>query len=179
MKKARVAMAALCFSAMSFAGATALAQGGSAQDPVSLGSFGDWTAYSFTEASGRVCFMSSQPKKQEASIKNVKRGEAFMFITHWASEKTKNVVSVSVGYPLKENSQVTLSVDGKDFKLFTQGEMAWTRDQATDDAISDALAKGSRVVVEGASWRGTRTTDSYSLKGSAQAYSAITKACGV
>jgi len=178
MKKSSVVLAALCLAALSMGSVSALAQMG-AKDPVSLGTFGAWTAYTFDDGGGKVCFMSSQPIKQEASVQGAKRGAAFMFVTHWAVEKTKNVISISVGYTLRENGSVTLAVDGSNFTLFTQGEMAWTRDQTTDDAISAALAQGSNVTVKGTSWRGTHTTDTYSLQGSADAYRAISQECGV
>ena len=148
-----------------------------ANDPKLIANYGDWNAYSFLDNGSKVCFMSSQPQKQEGKF--TKRGEVFMFVTHWPAEKTRNVVSISTGYPYKENSSASVTVDGKDFPMFTQGEMAWTRDQATDDAIAGALQTGSSLTVKGTSKRGTETVDTYGLKGSAEAYKAISKECGL
>lgn len=150
-----------------------------ATDPKTLGVFGAWNAYTFNDRGGKVCFMSSQPEKKEASVKSVKRGDIFVFLTHWAKEGGKNVISVSVGYPFKDGSTATLSIGDQTFSLFTEGEMAWTRDQATDDAIASALQKGETLVVKGTSKRGTKTTDTYSLKGSGDAYKTVSKECGV
>jgi hypothetical protein len=156
-----------------------------AADPEQIGVYGDWTAYRFNDARGAVCFMSSAPKKQTASVKNIKRGDAAFFITNWAGEGNKNVVSVTMGYPLKEGSQVTASVDGKAYTLATnmspkadEAEIAWTKDAATDAALATAVSKGSNLTVKGTSRRGTLTTDNYSLKGSGDAFKAIAKACG-
>ncbi|MDY0008166.1 MAG: invasion associated locus B family protein [Bdellovibrionales bacterium] len=152
----------------------------------SLGAFGDWKAHSFVDGGGKVCFMTSEPQKSEANVKGVNRGKIAFFVTHWAADKTKNVISVSMGYPLKEGTPVTVTVDGKTFALATnlsnkpeEAEMAWAADQATDDALAAALQKGSRLVVKGTSRRGTLTTDTYSLKGTGASYRAISQDCGV
>ena len=154
-------------------------------DPRALGAFGDWSAHSFDDATGKVCFMTSEPTKSEASVKGVNRGKIALFITHWAGDKTKNVISVSMGYPLKEGTPVTVTVDGKTYALATnlsnkseEAEMAWAPDQATDDALASAIQKGSRLTVKGTSRRGTITTDTYSLKGTGDAYKAISGDCG-
>ena len=86
-------------------------------------------------------------------------------------------MSISNGYAFKPDSQVSVSVDGKAFRLFTQGEMAWTKDQSMDDAVTAALQQGALMVVRGVSARGTETMDTYSLKGSVAAYQAVVKEC--
>jgi hypothetical protein len=144
--------------------------------PALISTHDAWKAYYFMDKSEKVCFMSNQPRKQEGKFK--KRGEVFFFITHWSGDKDKNVVSLSNGYGFKPESQATVKVDGKTYKLFTQGEMAWTKDQPTDDAMTDSIQKGSSMVVKGVSQYGTETTDTYSLKGSAAAFKAVVKECG-
>ena len=145
-------------------------------DQRKLGVFGDWAAFTFTDNGNKVCYMSSQPKKDEG--KYSKRGEIFTFITHWPADKAKNVVSVSAGYSYMAGSEIALTVDGKAFKLFTKGEMAWAKDQDTDNAIASAIAAGSKMVIKGTSQRGTVTTDTYSLKGAGEALAAINAECG-
>lgn len=140
-----------------------------------LGTFGGWKAYAHDGTDGKVCFMSAAPEKQDSSVANIKRGDAHLFLTHWAGTGAKNVINIDAGYPLKNDSTPTLTVDGKTFDLTPQGEKAWSRHQ--DDTIAQAMRRGSRVVVKGTSARGTQTTDTYSLKGSEDAYKAITKAC--
>lgn len=148
-----------------------------AADPRILGSFGDWTAYAYKEPAGKVCYMASQPRKAEGDY--TQRGDIFALLTHRPAEKSLNVVSIVAGYPFKDGSEVDLKIDRNNWSLFTQGDRAWARDSKTDAAIADALRKGSSMVVKGTSSRGTKTTDSYSLKGSNAAYEAIAKECGV
>lgn len=149
-----------------------------AADPLELGQFGQWKAFSFTDGSGagKVCFMSSKPQKQEGKF--TKRGDVAFFITHWAAEGTRDVVSVAIGYPFKKGSTLRVLIDGTEYKMTTDGEMAWAADSTTDKTISEAVRRGSKLVVKGVSQRGTETTDTYSLSGSGDAYKKITDACG-
>lgn len=147
-----------------------------AAEPVVLGTYGDWTAYHFSDDKGKVCFMSSKPV--DTSCKGCKRGDISFFITHWQADKSKDVISVAIGYPFKSGSEATVEANGRSHKLFTDGEMAWAKDSATDGAIATDVQKGSKLVVKGTSQRGTNTTDTYSLKGSGDAYKAISTECG-
>mgnify|MGYP006288416231 FL=1 len=120
--------------------------------------------------------MASQPTKDEGNY--TRRGDIFALITHGPGQ-AKDVFSYVAGYPYQPNSDVTIKVDSETFKLFTQGEMAWTPDDETDRRLSVAVQRGARMVVQGRSSRGTLTTDTFSLRGSGAAYKAISRACGV
>lgn len=148
-----------------------------AGNPQSLGTFGEWTAYSFTENGNKVCYMASQPNKAEGNY--TRRGDVFALITHRPSEKTKNVFSYMTGYGYKPGSDATIKIGDRSFTLFTQDETAWAPDPQTDDLLTDAIRKGINMIVKGTSGRGTVTTDTFSLKGSAAAHDAISKACGI
>ncbi len=146
-----------------------------ASEPKKIGSFSDWSAYSFLENGKKVCYMVSTPKTDEGNY--TRRGDIYTLVTHRPSENTRNVFSYIGGYPYKQDSEVTVKIDGKTFKLFTYEETAWAPDGLTDNALSSALRSGSKMVVKGTSKRGTLTTDTYSLKGSSSAHEAISKAC--
>jgi hypothetical protein len=149
-----------------------------AADPVLIGNYGGksgWNAYHFQDKAGEVCFMSRMPEKQEGKFK--KRGPVLFFVTHW-SGKDANVVSVVNGYDFKPGSPVTLAIKGKKFALSALGDKAWTKDQTQDSAVIKELTAGASMTVRGASSRGTSTTDTYSLKGSAEALRAIARECG-
>jgi hypothetical protein len=89
------------------------------------------------------------------------------------------VVSVITGYTYQENSEATVQIGNQSFRLFTNGETAWARDEKTDKSLVDAIRKARMLVIKGTSSRGTVTTDTYSLDGSSAAYDAINQACGV
>ncbi|WP_377808384.1 invasion associated locus B family protein [Azospirillum sp. A29] len=162
--------------AAGFLAAGVTAAPAAAADPRHLGTFKDWNAFLFEEKGQKVCYISSQPKKSEPKAK---RGDIYTLVTHRPAEKALDVVSVIVGYPFKKGSEAEVSIDGKDFKLFTDGETAWARDADADRAVTAALRNGKQMVVKGVSGRGTKTTDTYSLAGVGQAYDAINEACAV
>lgn len=142
-----------------------------------VGEYGHWSAYTFMEDGNRVCYMASQPVKAEG--KYTKRGDIFALVTHRPAEGTRNVFSYITGYTYKPGSDVTVKIEGKSFTLLTQDDTAWTPDQESDEALSAAIRKGSRMVVKGTSSRGTLTTDTFSLKGSGAAYEAINQKCKI
>lgn len=134
-----------------------------------------WEAYVFNEDGGKVCYMASQPGNATGNY--TKRGDPFALITHRPSENSRDVFSYVAGYPYKEKSEVSLKIDDREFLLFTDEETAWARDSKTDRQISEAIRNGKTMVVKGTSARGTLTTDTYSLKGSASAYKRISEEC--
>lgn len=147
-----------------------------AAEPKEIGTYGQWTAYTYTEGGSKVCYMASEPQTAKGNYS--RRGDIFALITHRPAEKTKNVFSYITGYTYKTASDVSISIDGKrNFTLFTQDDTAWTPDAESDNELAAAVQAGSKMVVKGTSSRGTLTTDTFSLSGSSKAYDAITKAC--
>lgn len=148
-----------------------------AAEPQHLGNFKDWNAFTFEENGHKVCYMSSQPKKSDSGGK--KRGDIYVLVTHRPAEKSLDVVSFIAGYAFKQGAEAALNIGEKKFKLFTEGDTAWARDEASDRAIINALKQGKNMEILGSSNRGTATKDTYSLSGAGQAYGAINEACGV
>lgn len=148
-----------------------------AADTRSLGEFGVWQTWEMDESGGKVCYMLAAPTKHQGAYKA--RDSIYAVITHRPGEGSKNVFSYKAGYDYKPKSEVSLKIGEQTFGLFTQGDTAWAPDANTDNAIAEALRKGSNFVVKGTSSRGTATTDTFSLKGSGAAHDAISKACGV
>ena len=142
-----------------------------------LGAAGKWTAYTYREKSGKVCYLAGVPQRSEPVA--AKRKHPVAMVTHRPSEKVTNVVSFVEGYPLKPGSDVSLEVGGAKFDLFTKGDSAWARTSDLDKAIVDAMAKGKQAVVKGEPQKGPATSDVYSLGGFAEALALIDKACEV
>lgn len=161
----------LCFSFI------AVPLSAQASDPSLIGTYSDWMAYSFKEDGNKVCYMASTPKQAEGNY--TRRGEVYALITHRPAEGSKNVFSYMTGYPYKANSDATVMIDSRRFTLFTQDETAWAPDADSDKKLVDAIRSGSNMTVKGTSSRGTLTTDTFSLKGSAAAYKAISRECAI
>jgi hypothetical protein len=149
--------------------------------PKSLGKYGNWQAYETIENGNKVCFMLSVPKKSDG--KYAKRGDVYAVITHRPALKSKDVISIHMGYGFTQGEEVNVTIKSKTgtkkYDLFTEGETAWCIDDKTDqDLTSHITGKGAEMIVEGQSSRGTNTKDTFSLSGSLKAYKAICKACG-
>ncbi|HEX4617589.1 MAG TPA: invasion associated locus B family protein [Stellaceae bacterium] len=142
-----------------------------------LGTDGAWTAYTYSEKSGKVCYLAGEPKKSEPA--GGKRKHAVAMVTHRPGEKIANVVSFVAGYPLKEGSEVSLDIGGAKFDLFTKGDSAWARTPELDKSIVEAMTKGKQAVVKGTPQKGPATTDTYSLAGFPQMLALIDKTCDV
>jgi Invasion associated locus B (IalB) protein len=149
---------------------------GATSEPESFGSFGDWEAYHYTSADSIVCYVYSTPKKSE-SPRKVKRDPIYFMITNWPGRKIKGQISTIIGYPFKEDSVVRLAIDAQSYDLYTNGDTAWADQPETEAQIVKALKTGGSLTVKGTSWKGTETTDTYSLSGLTAAMNKIDTSC--
>ena len=140
-----------------------------------LGTFGKWVAQTYREDGQPVCFMSVRPDSTEGNFKA--RGESLFMVTHRPSEQAIDVISVVAGYQYQPDSDAAITVNGKRFNMFTVGERAYARDNATDKALVELMIKGRNATVRGASNKGNITTDVFPLAGFTAAHKAITENC--
>jgi invasion protein IalB len=147
----------------------------SAQTPEFLGTHRDWNVYAFTEDSQKICYMASEPTKQEGDY--TRRGNPAVLVTRRPGSPAVDEVSVQPGYSYREGSEVQVKIGNREFMLFTRGEHAWTKSQEADEALIDAMKRGSNMAVRGTSLKGTYSLDTYSLLGFTAAYQAMVNAC--
>lgn len=146
-----------------------------AEDPKFIEEFNDWSAYSYNAGGGKVCYIVSQPKDSEP--KDVKRDKIFFLVQHRPKDKVNSEISTIIGYKFKEGSTVTLDIDGNKLRLYTNGDGAWAESGDLDRKIVAAMKAGKSMAVSGTSWRGTNTTDRYSLSGITAAMNKIDGLC--
>lgn len=147
-----------------------------AVEPTSLGVFNDWTAYTYKAADTKVCYVVAQPKSSQAA-KKVKRDPIFFLVTHMPGRNIKGEISTIIGYPFKESTTVQLTIDTVEFELFTNGDGAWADTTEKEKKIVATMKAGQTFSVRGTSWKGTETTDTYSLSGFSAAMDKIDAAC--
>lgn len=164
-------------SGLALAGALLAASPAQADDPTSLGTFDDWEAFTYQSAGAPVCYVFSVPKKTESDKKVAKRDPVYFLVTHFPGRKIRGQVSTIIGYPFKESSTVAVKVDDQAFELFTSGDTAWAAAADVEAQIVKALRTGKSLSVTGTSWKGTQTTDIYSLAGVAKALDKIDASC--
>lgn len=148
-----------------------------AAEPMLIGQFGTWGAYTASPNGKRVCFALAKPSSSKTNPPNRPRDPAYAFVSTRPAEKVTNEVSVMIGYTLKPGSESTLEVGGASYAMYTQGDGLWIKNAAEEERMVDAMRKAADAVVKGVSARGTETTDTFSLKGLAQALDRLAQDC--
>jgi hypothetical protein len=157
------------------AAAAATASGGA--EPTLLGQFGTWGAYAAMPNGKKVCFALAKPSSSKTNPPNRPRDPAYAFVSTRPAERVSNEVSIMIGYMLKPGSESTLEVGGASYAMYTQGDGLWIKNAAEEERMVDAMRKSADVVVKGVSAKGTETTDTFSLKGLAQALDRVAQDC--
>ncbi len=169
--------------------------------PKKVGAFNGWEAYQTKIANHPTCYMMLRPSKQDYKIPvpekakdtksklkdktkksetvSGKRSNVYVMVTFRPSESMSPVVSYRAGYIFKQGSEVLLSTGDKPFNLFTDKDQAWARSSAMDIALTNAIRKAKRVIIQGGSNEGGKSTDIFNSDGAEKAYKAIVKACGI
>ena len=145
-----------------------------------LGQYGDWGAYTASPAGQKVCFALSKPSSSVDNPPNRRTAAnpVYLFISTRPSEKVSNEVSVLVtGYEFKPNTEASVAVGGTNFAMYTQKDGAWVKNAADEAKLIDTMRKGADVVIKATTSRGTQTTDTFSLKGIAQAVDRMAQEC--
>lgn len=161
-----------------------------------IGQFGKWTAYTYKDKTGPVCYMTVRPTKSEwksvvpaqkksnatktSTKKNTpSRGDVYLMVTLRPSETFDPVISYRSGYIFKSSSEVAAKMGPKPYNLFTDKDQAWARSTAIDVAFTKALRKSPSLSMEGQAVEGQKSLDRFDLTGTDKAYLAIAKACGI
>ena len=146
-------------------------------EPTLIGQFGTWGAYTATPNGKKVCFALAKPSSSKTNPPNRPRDPAYAFVSTRPAEKVTNEVSIMIGYALKPGSESTLEVGGATYAMYTQGDGLWIKNAAEEERMVEAMRKSADVVVKGVSAKGTETTDTFSLKGLAQALDRLGQDC--
>ncbi|HSA82650.1 MAG TPA: invasion associated locus B family protein [Geminicoccaceae bacterium] len=153
------------------------AQEGERRAPVPefVGTHRDWNVYKFRDRDETICYMASEPKKQEGNY--TRRGNPAVLVTRRPGQRVVYEVSVQPGYSYADGSEVEVQIDRQKFMLFTRGEHAWAPREEDDKNLIDAMRRGANMTVRGTSSRSTFSVDTYSLLGFTAAYQAMVGAC--
>jgi invasion protein IalB len=148
-----------------------------ADQAVLLGQFGDWGAYTASPGGKKVCFALSKPSKAATEPAGRARDASYAFISTRPGEKVKNEVSVIVGYPQKPSLDASATIGSASYVMYTQNDGAWVKNAAEETQMVDAMRKSADLVVKSESSRGTKSIDTYSLKGIGEALDKVAAEC--
>jgi hypothetical protein len=139
-----------------------------AAGPKSIGKFDDWTAATHSESGQTVCYAFTRVQSSAPTLPA--RGAVILTVTERASGR--DAVAIEAGFTYAANATVTVQVDQTGLEFYTAGRNAFARD---GKAAVTAFGRGSRAIARSPTPK--EVTDTFSLKGFAQAYAAIVKAC--
>ena len=145
--------------------------------PNLLGQYGEWGAYTASPGGKKVCFAIAKPTSSQTNPPDRPRNPTYMFISSRPAEKVSNEVSIIIGYPFKPGTEASAAVGSTSYALYTQQDGAWIKNAAEEAQMVDAMRAGQSAVVKGVSAKGTQSTDTFSLKGLAQALDRVGQEC--
>jgi len=148
-----------------------------AEEPKFIEVYKDWYVFTLKQKETKVCYLSSLATKSKGNY--TKRGDVLFMVTHRVAKSAPGEINFRAGYKFKKNTKATITINQKKFTLFTQGSDGWAKDSKTDNQITQAMIRGSQMIVVGVSSRGTETTDTFSLSGFTAAHKAARKACKI
>lgn len=147
------------------------------EQAVLLGQFGDWGAYKASPGGKLVCFALAKPTSAVTDPANKKRDPSYAFVSSRPAEKVKNEVSMIVGYPQKPGVDATATVGTASYVMYSQNDGTWVKNAAEEAQMVSAMRKGASLVIKSVSTHGTKSTDTYSLKGLDQALDKVAEEC--
>lgn len=145
-----------------------------AQSPTLINEFRDWGAYQLSTPN-KICYIASYPQQKLPAARD--HGEVVFMVSNRPAEGVKGEPMLQVGYPFKQDSTVSIDVDGKKFRMFTNNDGAWLENATQDANLVAAMRAGRTMEVSGTSSRGTNTKYVYSLSGVTAALNEIGKNC--
>ena len=135
----------------------------SAQTPNRIQQFKAWGAYSYKQGVATVCYVLSVPTTKEPA--SVDHGDIFFIVSQRPGQNISYEPQAMMGYTMQTNSKVTVTIDNKNFTMFTKDKAAWVENAAEEPALVAAMRTGQKMSVSAVSGRGTKTSYAYSLQG--------------
>lgn len=147
-----------------------------ASPPKSLGVFGKWSTWAYTDNAGSHCFIYTSPTSKEPASLN--HGDVSFFIRAAKQADARSEASLQTGYPLAGNADIVVNVGAQPFHMISSGNGAWLRRSGTRETeFLSALKQERTMTVEAVSGRGNKTHYVFSLDGVTKAMARLRQAC--
>lgn len=174
MSITRTALAGLAVCAFLIS-SQALAPSAHAQGTKVVKTFSAWTLYSHTGSPGDICFVTTQPRETKPA--DVQRDRAYFYVSSWPKDGIRSQVSVLLGYDLNDQSEISITIGNRSFKLFAKDDKGFVGDGTNELQLIDAIKRGNFMTVTAKTKDGTETSDTYSLIGATAAINALAAGC--
>ena len=139
--------------------------------PVFLGTFGQWTVATHSEADAtRTCFVFTRAQASPQRIPG--RGDVVLSVTR--RPKRHDVAALSAGFVLSGHEDARLQAGATKMDFYIAGRSAFAHDNA---AAIATFGHEAAVNAKMNGPRGITASDRFSLQGFSEAYAALNKAC--
>ena len=141
-----------------------------ADGPKPIGKFDDWVAATHLEAGQAVCYAFTRAQSSMPAL----AGRGAVILTVAQRPSGRDAVAIEAGFAFAPNATVTVQADQAGLDFYTAQRAAFARN---GHAAVTAFASAGRAIARSPGPREAKVTDTFSLKGFAAAYAAISKAC--
>ncbi len=138
--------------------------------PVFLGTYGQWTVATHTEADTKTCFVFTRAQASPQHIPG--RGDVVLSVTRRPNRH--DVAALSAGFLLSGHEDARLQAGTTRMDFYIAGRSAFAHDNA---AAIATFGQEPSVSAKLNGPRGITVTDRFSLQGFSSAYAALAKAC--
>lgn len=142
-----------------------------AQTATKIGQSHAWGTYSYQASNGKVCYVLSVPTAKRPS--SLDHGDIFFFVSQKPGQNVAYEPQFIAAYNFRENSKVSVNIDGKSFSMFTKGNSAWLENAAEEPQLVALMKAGASMKVDATSGRGNPTSYDFSLNGITAALDSI------
>jgi len=118
------------------------------------------------------CFIQSIPIKIDIP-KGKSRGE-YGILVYTMHKNPDLIVQITAGFNYKSSTAIEVKIDQGSYEFYTDADTAWAKD---DKKVIFAMKKGLELVTTGFSSKGTKVTDTYTLKGFTSAVNKLSEDC--
>jgi hypothetical protein len=147
-----------------------------ANEPRSVGTFGEWKAYTRFDGNAQICYALTKAKSK--TPRNVNHGEVYFMVASWKSGAATEQPSLITGYNLKSSSPPGARVGSSKFPMYVSQNEAFIESNSDERKLVKSMRAGSTMRVSALSVRGTATNYSFSLSGVTAALKKVKSSCG-
>lgn len=141
----------------------------------------DWSVFEHKDGDKRECWAVSTAKEsvntRGGQVVAVRRSDILLMVSFLPHESVSAQVGFTGGYPFAGGSTVDVSIGDQTFVMITEGEWAWPASSGDDAKIVAAMKRGADATLSARSSRGTKTADTFSLRGFTAAVEDAEKRC--
>jgi len=118
------------------------------------------------------CLIQSAPLKTDIPEEK-SRGENYLLV-YRMKNNIEPIIQLTAGFNYKSSDSISVKIDEKDYNFYSDSDTAWAEE---DQEVIRAMKKGLELVTSGISDRGTKVTDTYTLKGFTVAFKNLMGDC--